>query len=103
MTALPPLPEPFGWEDGQITAAVGAGEVRFTTKLPGALGVPVDLKHWTEPAAAAALAAQIGLPAARIAQSHQVHEARARTIRSGISHDSRSLFSIAAIACLGSS
>lgn len=82
MTLLPSLPDPFGWEDGQITAAVGAGEVLFTTKLPGALGVPVDLKHWTEPAAGAALAAQIGVPAARVAQSHQVHEARTRTIRS---------------------
>lgn len=82
MTALRPLPDPFGWQDGQITAETAGSHVLFTTRRPGALGTPIDLKHWTEPAAVAALTAQIGLPAARIAQSHQVHEARVRAIHS---------------------
>jgi len=82
--ALPSLPEPFGWRDGQIAASLPGGEVRFTTRLAGAAGTPIDLKRWNEPEAwpfaVAALAEELGLPAARIAQSHQVHEARVRRI-----------------------
>jgi polyphenol oxidase len=80
--ALPPLPAPFGWQGGQITASLPGGHALFTTRLDGAGGTPIDLGHWTEPAARETLAAQIGLPAARIAQSHQVHEARVRAILS---------------------
>jgi len=54
--------------------------VLFTTRREGACGRPIDLKRWTEPAVGEALAAQVGLPATRIAQSHQVHEARVRAI-----------------------
>jgi YfiH family protein len=81
---LPPLPGPFGWRDGQITATLRGGEILFTTRLAGAAGAPIDLRRWDEPGerpfAAAALAAEIGLPAARVAQSHQVHEARVRRV-----------------------
>ena len=77
---LPPLPEPFGWQGGQITASLPGGGVLFTTRREGACGRPIDLKRWTEPAVGEALAAEVGLPATRIAQSHQVHEARVRAI-----------------------
>ena len=81
---LPPLPAPFGWHGGQIRAALPGGEALFTTRLPAAAGAPIDLKRWNEPAAwpfgAEALAADIGIPVARIAQSHQVHEARVHSV-----------------------
>jgi len=82
--ALPPLPEPFGWRDGQIAAALPGGRMLFTTRLDAAAGVPIDLRRWDEPEAwpfaAQALAGEVGLPGDRIAQSHQVHEARVRRI-----------------------
>jgi len=79
-TGLPPLPAPFGWEAGQITVAVPGGRALFTTRLSGAAGTPIDLKRWAEREAGEALAAETGLPSTRIAQSHQVHEARVRAI-----------------------
>ena len=77
---LPRLPEPFGWQGGQIRAALPGGEAIFTTRLDGVSGTPIDLKRWGEPQARDGLAAELGLPSARIAQSHQVHEARVRRI-----------------------
>ena len=81
---LPSLPEPFGWRDGQITAALPGGQVLFTTRLDGPAGGPIDLKRSLSPDVwphgGEALAAAIGVASARIAQSHQVHEARVRAV-----------------------
>ncbi len=79
---LPPLPEPFGWQDGQIAAAAPGGRALFTTRLTGARAAPIDLKRWTDPGVGDPLAVEAGLPPGRIAQSHQVHEARVRVIAS---------------------
>ena len=82
MTPLPPLPEPFGWRDGQITVdAPGRARALHDARSSGDRGAPIDLKRWTSPAGRGeALAAAPGSPPARIAQSHQVHEARVRAI-----------------------
>jgi YfiH family protein len=80
-TVLPSLPAPFGWQGGQITVALPGGRALFTTRMSGAAGTPIDLKGWTEREAGEGLAAETGLPRARIAQSHQVHEARVRAVR----------------------
>jgi hypothetical protein len=103
---LPPLPEPFGWQGGQITAALPGGRALFTTRLGGARGMPIDLKRWTEPQARDGLAAELGFPPARIAQSHQVHEAQVRAVVSEADlqappsdHDAQ-VTSLAGVACV---
>ncbi len=57
--ALPPVPAPFGWRDGQIAIDLPGGHGRFTTRA----------------------AAGIGEAGQRIAQSEQVHGAHVRSIR----------------------
>lgn len=79
MTApLPELPAPFAWRSGQIALDLPGGHVRFTTRLPAAGGGPIDLLRED---GAAALAATIGIPADRIAQSPQVHGAVVRPVQ----------------------
>lgn len=77
--ALPRLPTPFAWRDGQIALDLPGGHARFTTRLPGAGGVIVDLAEG--PDGTAALAAAVGISAERVAQSPQVHGAHVRVIR----------------------
>lgn len=77
--ALPALPAPFAWRDGQIALDLPGGHARFTTRLPGPAGATVDLAEGAD--GTAALAAAVGIAAGRIAQSPQVHGARIRVIR----------------------
>ena len=103
---LPPLPEAFDWQGGQITAALPGGQLLFTTRLEGSRGAPVDLKHWTEPAVQEALAAQIGLSPSRLAQGRQVHEAGVRAVvteddlQAPPSDDDAQVTTLASVACV---
>lgn len=84
---LPRLPAPFTWRHGQIAVDLPGGRALFTTRMPGAAGTTIDLRRWDVAAAgedpSAALAAEAGLPASRLAQSPQAHEACVRVIASG--------------------
>ncbi len=76
--ALPPLPAPFGWRDGQIALDLPGGHALFTTRQPAATGEAIDLLRGDT--AAAALAATTGVSAGAVAQSPQVHGAAVRVV-----------------------
>jgi polyphenol oxidase len=81
---LPALPAPFGWRAGQIAVDLLGGHAVFTTRTPGTMGIPIDLLRWSDHDDGAgpldALAAEAGVRVERLAQSHQVHEARVRVL-----------------------
>lgn len=75
MTTTTALPAPFAWRGGQIAIDLPGGHGLFTTREPGAAGVPIDLATGPD-----ALAAELGLQADAVAMSPQVHGASVRTV-----------------------
>lgn len=71
----PELPEPFGWDEGQIAIDLPGGRALFTTRSGGDLAA--------QPSGSARLRRAVG-PASQLwAQDHQVHEHRVRVIAAG--------------------
>jgi hypothetical protein len=82
MTSAPvPLPAPFTWLADSIALDLPGGHIRFTMRLTDATGPGLRCWDGRQPCAAVdAIAASAGIPASRVAQSHQVHQARIRAI-----------------------